>query len=73
MIINFDTWPPQSGARPYDVYNPEARDIYWKYLNKGIFSYIGNDAGGSILQSPTISTDKNRTMTFPLTWGLTGV
>ena len=28
MIINFDTWPPQSGARPYDVYNPEARDIY---------------------------------------------
>ena len=43
MIINFDTWPPQSGARPYDVYNPEARDIYRKYLNKGIFSYIGND------------------------------
>lgn len=33
----------QSGTRPYDVYNPEARDIYWKYLNKGIFSYIGND------------------------------
>ncbi|MGL5273562.1 MAG: TIM-barrel domain-containing protein, partial [Phocaeicola sp.] len=43
MIINFDTWPPESGARPYDVYNPEALDIYWKYLNKGIFSYIGND------------------------------
>ena len=43
MIINFDTWPPKSGARPYDVYNPEALDIYWRYLNKGIFSYIGND------------------------------
>lgn len=43
MIINFDTWPPQSGARPYDVYNPEARDIYWRYLDKGIFSYIHND------------------------------
>lgn len=43
MIINFDTWPPQSGARPYDVYNPEALDIYWKYLSKGIFNYIGND------------------------------
>lgn len=43
MIINFDTWPPKSGARPYDVYNPEARDIYWKYLNNGIFSYIYND------------------------------
>lgn len=44
MIINFDTWPPQSGARPYDVFNPEALDIYWKYLNNGIFSFIGNDA-----------------------------
>lgn len=43
MIINFDTWPPNSGARPYDVYNPEALDIYWRYLNKGIFSYIKND------------------------------
>ncbi|WP_207534548.1 glycoside hydrolase family 31 protein [Desertivirga arenae] len=43
MIINFDTWPPKSGARPYDVYNPEALNIYWKYLNKNIFSYIKND------------------------------
>ncbi len=43
MIINFDTWPPRSGARPYDPFNPEARDIYWRYLNRGIFSYIGND------------------------------
>lgn len=43
MIINFDTWPPKSGARPYDVFNPKALDIYWQYLNKGIFSYIGND------------------------------
>lgn len=43
MIINFDTWPPKSGARPYDVYNPEALEIYWRYLNKGIFSYVGND------------------------------
>lgn len=43
MILNFDTWPPNSGARPYDVFNPEALNIYWHYLNKGIFSYIGND------------------------------
>jgi alpha-D-xyloside xylohydrolase len=39
MLLNFDTWPPKSGTKPYDVYNPEARDIYWKYLNKGIFSF----------------------------------
>ncbi len=43
MILGFNTWPPRSGAKPYDVFNPEALDIYWKYLNKGIFSYIGND------------------------------
>lgn len=43
MTINFDTWPPRSGARPYDPFNPEARDIYWRYLNRGIFSNIGND------------------------------
>lgn len=38
MLINFDTWPPKSGTKPYDVYNPEARAIYWNYLNKGVFS-----------------------------------
>jgi len=38
MLINFDTWPPKSGTKPYDVYNPEARDIYWRYLSKGVFS-----------------------------------
>jgi len=43
MLINFDTWPPKADTRPYDVYNPEARDIYWSYLNKGIFS-LGSDA-----------------------------
>ena len=35
-------WPPNldypSGVRVYDAYNPVARDIYWKYLNQGIFS-----------------------------------
>ncbi len=37
-----DTWPPDpnkpSGVRAYDAYNPEARDIYWDYMNKGLFS-----------------------------------
>lgn len=42
-LLEFLTWPPESGAQPYDVYSPEARDIYWRYLNDGIFSYIGND------------------------------
>lgn len=38
-----DVWPPDmnhpSGVRPYDPYNPQARDIYWQYLNTGLFSY----------------------------------
>jgi len=41
-----DKWPPNrdypSGVRVYDPFNPVARDIYWKYLNKGIFS-LGMD------------------------------
>lgn len=51
MLFNFttwpqsgmDVWPPRkdypSGVRVYDPYNPKARDIYWKYLNGGIFKY----------------------------------
>lgn len=38
LLINFDTWPPKSGTKPYDVYSAEAREIYWTYLNNGIFS-----------------------------------
>lgn len=38
-----EKWPPNadypSGVRVYDPYNPAARDIFWKYLNAGIFSY----------------------------------
>lgn len=41
-----DTWPPNpdypSGVRVYDPYHPEARDIYWDHLNKGLLS-LGMD------------------------------
>jgi alpha-D-xyloside xylohydrolase len=41
-----EKWPPNkdypSGVRVYDPYNPAARDIYWKYLNEGIFK-LGMD------------------------------
>lgn len=32
-----------SGGKVYDAYNPEARNIYWNYINKGLFK-IGIDA-----------------------------
>jgi alpha-D-xyloside xylohydrolase len=50
MLFDFKTWPPcskdiwppdpnlPSGVRVYDVYNPEARDIFWNHLNEGLFS-----------------------------------
>ncbi len=50
MLLDFETWPQSglekwppdmrfpSGVKPYDPYNPEARAIYWRYLNKGLFS-----------------------------------
>lgn len=53
-LMNFYTWPQSgsekwpprkdypSGVRVYDPYNPAARDIYWKYLNDGIFK-LGMD------------------------------
>lgn len=37
-----EIWPPNmeypSGVRVYDAFNPEARDIFWKYANQGLFS-----------------------------------
>ncbi|MCK9159205.1 MAG: DUF5110 domain-containing protein [Bacteroidaceae bacterium] len=36
MLLNFDTWPLNSGVRPYDPFNPEAREIYWNFLKKGL-------------------------------------
>jgi len=53
-LFNFVTWPESgsekwppnpdypSGVKVYDPYNPQARDIFWKYLNAGIFS-LGMD------------------------------
>lgn len=41
-----EKWPPRmdypSGVKVYDAYNPKARDLYWDYLEKGIFS-LGMD------------------------------
>ena len=31
-LLPFNTWPTNSGTLPYDVFNPKAREIYWKYL-----------------------------------------
>lgn len=42
-LLDFDTWPPSSGVKPYDPFNPQARDIYWSEMKKNIFD-LGIDA-----------------------------
>jgi alpha-D-xyloside xylohydrolase len=41
-LYDFTTWPGTPGVQVYDAFNPRARDIYWKYMNKNIFS-LGMD------------------------------
>lgn len=43
MLYDFETWPPKNGVKPYDTFNPEARQIYWSYMKKNIFD-LGMDA-----------------------------
>lgn len=42
-LLHFETWPPKAGAKPYDPFNPVARDIYWAEMKKNIFD-LGMDA-----------------------------
>lgn len=42
-LLHFETWPPKAGVKPYDPYNPAARDIYWEAMKKNIFD-LGMDA-----------------------------
>jgi alpha-D-xyloside xylohydrolase len=50
-LFHFRTWPSSglekfppnmdypSGVKVYDAFNPAARNLYWKYLNEGIFKF----------------------------------
>ena len=51
MLFDFSTWPQSGsenghltrttlGVRVYDAYSPQAMDIYWKYLNNGLLSWV---------------------------------
>ncbi|MDH6311079.1 alpha-D-xyloside xylohydrolase [Dysgonomonas sp. PFB1-18] len=43
MLFDFDTYPHNIGVRVYDAFNPEARKIYWDYMNKNQFA-LGMDS-----------------------------
>lgn len=36
-LLHFETWPPKAGVKPYDPFNPVARNIYWNEMKKNIF------------------------------------
>lgn len=42
-LYNFETWPRKAGVKPYDPFNPKARDIYWAEMKKNIWN-LGMDA-----------------------------
>ena len=41
-LLHFETWPPKAGVKPYDPFNPTARDMYWAEMKKNIFD-LGMD------------------------------
>ncbi len=43
LLYGFKTFPNTGKEKVYDAFSSEAREIYWKYLNKNIFS-IGMDS-----------------------------
>jgi alpha-D-xyloside xylohydrolase len=38
MLYDFKTWPEDPTVKVYDAFNPQARDVYWKYINKNLFA-----------------------------------
>lgn len=42
MLYDFLTYPVGKDIKVFDAFNPEARNIYWKHINKNLFS-IGID------------------------------
>ena len=68
ILLNFDIWPPET--KPYDVYNPAAHDIYWSYLNKGIFA-LGPDAWWLDSTEPDHINEKPADYDPPTPWAPT--
>lgn len=42
LLLDFESFPQADSVRVYDAFNPQARTIYWDFLNKFLFS-IGID------------------------------
>ncbi|MDR1527506.1 MAG: DUF5110 domain-containing protein [Dysgonamonadaceae bacterium] len=38
LLLDLESFPQQDSVRVYDAFDPEARSIYWDWMNKNIFS-----------------------------------
>ncbi|WEK34498.1 MAG: glycoside hydrolase family 31 protein [Candidatus Pseudobacter hemicellulosilyticus] len=63
-LLDFETWPPKNNTRPYDVYHPAARDLYWEYMNKGLFS-LDTDAWWLDCTEPDHVNKKDEDLNLP--------
>ncbi|SDD25854.1 glycoside hydrolase family 31 protein [Niabella drilacis] len=62
MLYHFYTFPVKNYVKVYDAFNPAARNIYWDYMNKNLFS-LGIDgwwldATEPVQKSVTGNTDR---------------
>lgn len=62
-LMIHETFPQDNGVKVYDTYDPVVRDIYWKYMNKNMFS-IGMDGWWLDATEPEHSPMKEGDMDF---------
>jgi alpha-D-xyloside xylohydrolase len=62
-LMIHETFPQDNGVKVYDTYDPVARDIYWKYMNKNMFS-IGMDGWWLDATEPEHSPAKEGDLDF---------
>lgn len=62
-LMVHETFPQDNGVKVYDTYDPVARDIYWKYMNKNMFS-IGMDGWWLDATEPEHSPAKEGDLDF---------
>ncbi|MDR0938849.1 MAG: DUF5110 domain-containing protein [Mediterranea sp.] len=64
LLMPLETFPQGFGVRVYDAYSPEARDLYWRYLDKQMFA-IGMDGWWLDATEPEHSPVKEGDYDYP--------
>ena len=67
-LLPFETWPMNCGARVMDVFNPKAREMYWRHLSE--MYKMGFDAWWTDSTEPDQKSapDDNNFLTHDGTW-----